>query len=317
MRKKNLINHIPVMLDEAIDMLDIKPDGTYIDGTLGGGGHAEQILSKLTEGRLIGLDHDEEAIRSVGIRFGKRRNFAAIKNSFHNLPDVLDELGIQKIDGLLLDLGVSSFQIDTARRGFSYRLDGPLDMRMDTSKELTARDIVNTYDQKEIAEILFKYGEEKHAKKIAKTICIERARREIESTAQLAKLIQMNSQKKRGETAHPAMRTFMALRIAVNKELEPLADSIANVVPYLNNGGRIAVITFHSLEDRIVKNVFKNLENPCTCPRDIPYCSCGKLPMLRNLTKKPIFPTKAEVEQNYRSHSAKLRCAKKISHEEL
>ena len=301
------------MLDEATDLLDIKPGGIYVDGTLGGGGHAERVLSRLTEGSLIGIDHDDEAIEASRKRLARYSNFTAIKNSFHNLPKVLDALGIKKIDGVLLDLGVSSFQIDTARRGFSYRLGGPLDMRMDVGRGLTAEDIVNTYDEKRIVRILFEYGEEKHARKIARAICNERLRRKIETTTQLAELIQKISQKKRGETAHPAMRTFMALRIEVNNELKPLAGSITSVVPYIKTGGRIAVITFHSLEDRIVKNVFRNLEKPCVCPRDIPYCSCGNQPMLTNLTKKPITPTKAELEVNSRSHSAKLRGAKKIT----
>ena len=300
------------MLDETIDLLDIKPCGVYVDGTLGGGGHAEKILCRLVDGRLIGIDLDGEAIAASSSRLAKHRNFTAIKNSFHNTPEILARLGIQEIDGFLLDLGVSSFQIDTARRGFSYRLDGPLDMRMDASAVLTAEAIVNAYDEKKIAKLLFEYGEEKYAKKIARAICNERARRKIQSTAHLAELIQQVSRTKRGETAHPAMRTFMALRIAVNNELKPLADSIANIVQYLKAGGRIAVITFHSLEDRIIKNVYRKLENPCDCPRDIPYCSCGKLPQIKNLTRKPITPTKAELEKNSRSHSAKLRGAKKV-----
>ena len=305
------------MLGTAIDMLDIRPCGIYVDGTLGGGGHAERILSKLADGRLIGIDRDEEAISASVGRLAKHKNFTAIKNSFHNLPEILDALGIIKIDGVLLDLGVSSFQIDTARRGFSYRQDGPLDMRMDAGNGFAAEYIVNTYDEKKITRILFEYGEEKHAKKIARAICFERTRRKIETTSQLAELIQRITQKKRGETAHPAMRTFMALRIAVNNELEPLTDSIINIVPYLKTGGRIVVITFHSLEDRIIKNVFRHLENPCICPRDIPYCSCGKKPKIKNLTKKPIIPTKTELEMNSRSHSAKLRCAEKITQIEM
>ena len=305
------------MLSEAVDMLDIKPCGVYVDGTLGGGGHAEGILNRLTDGSLVGIDRDEEAIEASINRLGKFKNFVAIKNSFHNLPNILDEMGTKKIDGVLLDLGVSSYQIDTAKRGFSYRHEGPLDMRMDTSAGLTAGIIVNTYDEKKITQILYEYGEEKQAKKISRVICSERARGKIETTTQLAELIRQISQKKRGETAHPAMRSFMALRIAVNNELGPLADSIKNIVPYLNPGGRIAVITFHSLEDRIVKNTIRTLENPCACPRDIPYCSCGKIAQLKNLTKKPIIPTKAELMMNSRSHSAKLRVAEKVSQKEL
>ena len=317
MRRKNLFSHFPVMLCEATDMLEIKPSGIYVDGTLGGGGHAESILNKLGSGRLIGIDQDKDAIEASNNRLANHENFMAIKNSFHNLPEVLSEMGIQKIDGVLLDLGVSSFQIDTARRGFSYRLEGPLDMRMDTSTGLTAETIVNTYDEKKITQILFEYGEERNARKIARAICDERVRRKIKTTTQLAELIQKISHKKRGETSHPAMRTFMALRIAVNDELKPLSDSVSKIVPYLRTGGRIVVITFHSLEDRIVKTVFKNQENPCTCPRDIPYCSCGKMPQLKILTKRPITPTKAELKMNSRSSSAKLRAAEKILQREM
>ena len=298
-------------------MLDIKPHGIYVDGTLGGGGHAQSILDRLTTGRLIGIDHDEEAIAASGSRLAKHRNFSAIKSNFHNLPKILNELEIEKIDGVLLDLGVSSHQIDTARRGFSYLLEGPLDMRMDISSELTAEVIANTYDERQITQILYEYGEEKQAKKISRAICKERARSKIKTTTQLAELIRRVSIKKRGETAHPAMRSFMALRIAVNNELKPLADAIACIVPYLNDCGRIVVITFHSLEDRIVKNTVRMLENPCICPRDIPYCSCGRLPQLKNLTKKPIVPSEAELMMNSRSHSAKLRGAKKVSQIEL
>ena len=310
-RKKTLFNHIPVMLLQTVDMLDINPQGIYVDGTLGGGGHAEEILCRLKEGRLIGIDQDEEAIIAASNRLARCKNFSAVKNSFHNMSEVLDSLGVKKIDGVLLDLGVSSFQVDTASRGFSYRHEGPLDMRMDTSAELTAETIVNTYDERHIAKILFEFGEEKNSRKIARAICIERSKRKIRTTTHLAELIQGISHKKRGETAHPAMRTFMALRIAVNNELEPLPIALSNIVPYLKHGGRIAVITFHSLEDRIVKNFFKKLENPCICPRDIPYCSCGKVPELINLTKKPITPAKSELERNSRSHSAKLRVAQR------
>ena len=300
------------MLAEAINLLNVRPGGTYVDGTLGGGGHAEKILQALAGGKLIGIDRDEEAIAASKNRLAKYSNFIAAKNSFHNLPDILSDLGISKIDGILLDLGVSSFQIDTARRGFSYRLDGPLDMRMDTCNKLTAADIVNTYPEKKLAQIFFEYGEEKQAKKFARAICMERELGKLETTTHLAELIKKVSLKKRGETAHPAMRAFMALRIAVNNELGPLSESIKNIVPYINEGGRIVIITFHSLEDRIVKNTFRQLENPCTCPRDIPYCCCGKAPQLKNLTKKPTTPTSAELETNPRSRSAKLRGAAKI-----
>ena len=316
-RTSILINHVPVMLDEAIDMLDIKPYGSYVDGTLGGGGHAQSILDRLTAGRLIGVDHDEEAIAASSKRLAKHKNFMAIKNNFHNLPEILDELGIRKIDGVLLDLGVSSHQIGTAKRGFSYLLEGPLDMRMDIRSELTAEVIVNTYDEKKITQILHEFGEEKQARKISRAICNERARSKINTTTQLAELIRRVSQKRRGETAHPAMRSFMALRIAVNNELKPLADTIKNIVPYLNDSGRIAVITFHSLEDRIVKNTIRILENPCVCPRDIPFCSCGKYPQLKNLAKKPIVPANKELMMNSRSRSAKLRGAEKVTRKEL
>ena len=300
------------MLKEAIEFLNINPGGTYVDATLGGGGHAESILGKLGSGRLIGVDRDQEAIDASVDRLAMYANFTAKKSSFHDLPDLLDTLGVKKIDGVLYDLGISSFQIDMARRGFSYQQDGPLDMRMDVSANLTAGHIVNTYDEKQIARILFEHGEEKQAKKFARAICLERKLGKIESTIQLADLIKKNSKKKRGGTAHPAMRSFMALRIAVNNELEPLSDSIKNIVPYLNEDGRIVVITFHSLEDRIVKNTLRLLQNPCICPRDIPYCVCGKKPKLRLLSKKPTTPARAELDANSRSFSAKLRGAARL-----
>ena len=305
-------DHFPVMFDEAMDLLDVKPGGVYVDGTLGGGGHSEGMLNKLTSGKLIGIDQDYDAIKASKNRLDKYKNFFAQKNSFHNLPSLLRELDIKKIDGILLDLGVSSFQLDTPERGFSYRFDGPLDMRMDADLQLTAGDIVNNYSEKQLTKILFEYGEENQARKFARLICTERERTRIETTVQLAELIKKVSRKKKGETVHPAMRTFMALRIAVNNELSPLAEAIKNIVPLINPGGRIVVITFHSLEDRIVKNTFRLLENPCSCPRDIPYCVCKQKPLLKNLTKKPITPSKTELENNSRSHSAKLRAAERV-----
>ena len=301
--------HIPVMLHETLGLLDVKPEGVYVDCTLGGGGHSEKILEKLTTGKLIGIDRDGEAHDFAKSRLGKYPNFTAVKDSFHNFPAIMEKLGFSAVDGVLLDLGVSSQQIDSAERGFSYTKDGPLDMRMDKESELTAAHIVNTYPEKNLAALLFEFGEERQAKKIAKLICNERVTKKIETTTQLVKIVEKCVVSKGN---HPATRTFMALRIAVNNELAPLADTLRKIISYLTNGGRIVTITFHSLEDRIVKNVFREAENPCTCPRDVPYCVCGKLRLVKKITKKPIIPTKTEIADNPRASSAKLRGALRV-----
>ena len=309
--------HVSVMPQEVILGLRIKPDGIYVDGTLGGGGHSALILNGLTpQGKLIGIDQDENAVNAAASRLNSP-SFHPIRGNFHNMPEILREEGILKVDGVLLDLGVSSHQLDTAERGFSYRLDGPLDMRMDNRTELTAGTIINTYTEKEIADLLFTYGEERRSRQLARAICKEREVRPIETTLQLAGIIERTSPRARTRKGkpsqpHPAMRSFMALRIAVNDELSPLYGVISGIIESLAPEGRIAVITFHSLEDRIVKNCFQKLAAPCTCPRDIPYCVCGEEPKVKIITRKPITPTPEELSANSRAHSAKLRVAERI-----
>ena len=302
-------NHIPVMPSEAVDALSIRPDGIYVDGTLGGCGHAKLIQERLsTTGRLIGIDQDLNAIAAAKTRL----NIEAIHGNFHDLPRILRENNIGKVDGVLLDLGVSSHQLDTPDRGFSYRLPGRLDMRMNQTSNLTAYDIVNTYSQEQLADILFTYGEERFARRIAKAIVNARIDIPIETTLQLSAIIEKAVPRRHGDGPHPAMRSFMALRIVVNDELRPLDAALTNIVNCLNPGGRISVLSFHSSEDRIVKQCFNRLAMPCTCPRDIPYCVCGKLPLLKVITRKPILPSQEEVANNSRAHSAKLRVGERI-----
>lgn len=296
------------MPDEAIQALNIKPDGIYADGTLGGGGHAALILNRLDKGTLVGIDRDEDALRAAK---GRLPGIITVHGSFHDMAAILRERGIDKIDGALLDLGVSSHQLDTAERGFSYRFDGPLDMRMDRSQGLTASDIVNTYAQGEITQILYRYGEEKYAPRIAREIAKAREAKPVETTRELTDIIETAIPAKLRDK-HPAMRTFMALRIAVNDELSPLKNALTEIIGILNPGGRIAVITFHSLEDRIVKHTFRETANPCDCPRDIPYCVCKKTPQVRVVTRGPVLPSEKEMAENPRARSAKLRVAEKI-----
>lgn len=305
-----------MMPREAVDALQIKPDGIYIDCTLGGGGHSALICEKLTTGKLIGIDRDENAIYAANGKINSQ-NFFPVHGNFHDLPEILDKLQISRstVCGILMDLGISSHQIDTPERGFSFRFDGPLDMRMDKNATLTAKDIINSYSEKELTKILFEYGEERHSRRIARSICAEREVSPIETTLQLAEIIeaaQPKIRKKIFSQPHPAMRSFMALRIAVNDELLPLASVLQNAAGFLRKGGRIACITFHSLEDRIVKTTFAKLANPCECPRDIPYCVCGKKPTLRIITRKPVTPSPQELSENSRAHSAKLRIAEAI-----
>ena len=317
-------NHISVMPKEAIEGLNLGRGGVYVDGTLGGGGHSKLILENLPKGsRLIGIDRDENAIAAateyINAPFtpdsmppcGKNILFTPIHGNFHDMPQLLQGIGVHTIDGVLLDLGVSSHQLDTPQRGFSYRFDGPLDMRMDKLCGLTAREIVNTYPERELADLIFTYGEERHSRRIARAICTARATAPIETTGELAAIIEKTVRQKYG-SPHPAMRTFMAIRIAVNDEISPLGGVLQNIIGCLNPGGRIVVITFHSLEDRIVKTVFQKLASPCECPRDFPYCVCGKTPSLRVITKKPLKPTAEELSVNSRANSAKLRIAEKI-----
>ncbi len=302
--------HVSVLLQEMVDGLNVKPDGIYVDGTLGGGGHSYEVCTRLgAKGSIIGIDQDEAAIEAASIRlkdFGEK--VTIVRSNYCDMKSRLHELGIDKVDGIMLDLGVSSYQLDTADRGFSYREDAPLDMRMDQRSEMTARDIVNDYSEMDLYRVIRDYGEDKFAKNIARHIVRERAKRPIETTGELTEVIRhaipMKFQKK---TGHPAKRTFQAIRIELNRELDVLRDSLDDMIDMLNPGGRLCIITFHSLEDRIVKSAFKKNENPCTCPSDFPVCVCGKVSKGRVITRKPILPSEEEMEVNSRSKSAKLR----------
>lgn len=309
-------NHKPVLLDECIASLDIKSDGTYLDGTLGGAGHSLEIIKKLDKGTLVGIDQDESAVNTAKERLENAKHNAGlilINGNFRDMAQLLRQHGIDSVDGILLDIGVSSHQLDEAARGFSYQQDAPLDMRMDRNLGLTAAKIVNTYDEKAIANIIREYGEENWAYRITAFIIKARQQERIETTGQLVDIIKAAvPAKARREGPHPAKRTFQALRIAVNDELGALKDALNDAVYLLKPGGRISVITFHSLEDRIVKNEFHQREKPCVCPPSFPVCVCGKKPELSVLTKKPVLPSKAEREQNPRSRSAKLRTAQRI-----
>ena len=302
--------HKSVLLDETINGLNIKPDGIYVDGTLGGGGHAYEVCTRLgTKGSIIGIDQDAAAIEAADARlkdFGEK--VTIVRSNYCDMKSRLHELGIDKVDGIILDLGVSSYQLDTAERGFSYREDAPLDMRMDTRQKMTARDIVNDYSEMDLYRVIRDYGEDKFAKNIAKHIVAQRGKDPIETTGQLTEIIRgaipMKYQKKSG---HPAKRTFQAIRIELNRELEVLRDTLDDMIELLNPGGRLCIITFHSLEDRIVKSAFKKNENPCTCPPDFSVCVCGNVSKGSIVTRKPILPSKYEMEANSRSKSAKLR----------
>ena len=302
--------HRSVLLEETVNGLNIRPDGIYVDGTLGGGGHAYEICRRLgNKGSIVGIDQDEAAIEAAGIRlkdFGEK--VTIVRSNYCEMKSVLQGLGIDKVDGIVLDLGVSSYQLDTAEKGFSYREDAPLDMRMDRRQTMTARDIVNDYSAKDLYRVIRDYGEDKFARNIAKHIVIEREKRSIETTGQLTEIIRgaipMKFQKKSG---HPAKRTFQAIRIELNRELDVLKNSLDEMIDLLNPGGRLCIITFHSLEDRIVKSAFKKNEDPCTCPKDFPVCVCGKVSKGSILTRKPILPSEEELEENSRSKSAKLR----------
>lgn len=303
-------NHTSVLLQETIDGLNIRPDGVYVDGTLGGGGHSYEIASRLSDrGQLIGIDQDEAAITAAGERlkeFGDR--VIIVRSNYRNTKSILQSLQIEKIDGMMLDLGVSSYQLDTEERGFSYRYDAPLDMRMDKRQTLTARDIVNGYSEMELFRVIRDYGEDKFAKNIAKHIVAARQQSPIETTGQLNEIIKAAiPAKMRAEGGHPSKRTYQAIRIECNKELEVLRDSLEELIGLLNPGGRLCIITFHSLEDRIVKSAFKKAENPCTCPSSFPVCVCGKVSQGKVITNKPILPGEEELERNSRAKSAKLR----------
>jgi len=305
--------HTSVLLDESIEGLNIKADGIYVDATLGGGGHTESILKQVKEGKVIGIDRDDYAIERATEKLKEYKNFIAVKNNFSNIEDVLNELNIEKIDGILFDLGVSSFQLDIPERGFSYNVDAPLDMRMDKSQTTTARHIVNGYEEHELSRILWEYGEEKWAARIAKFIVQEREKEFIETTGQLVSIIKKAIPKQvRMEGSHPAKKTFQAIRIEVNKELEILENTVKDSVDRLNEGGRICVITFHSLEDRIIKNTFADLNKDCICPPEFPTCVCDHRRKLNIITRKPIVPSEEEIAENHRAHSAKLRIGERV-----
>ena len=303
--------HYSVLLEETIENLNIKPDGIYVDGTLGGGGHSYQIAKRLSDkGRLIGIDQDADAIQAAGERLEEFKDrVTIIRSNYANMKEELERIGIQKVDGIILDLGVSSFQLDTPERGFTYREESaPLDMRMDDRQSLTARDIVNDYSEQELFRIIRDYGEDRFAKNIAKHIAQAREKKPIETTGDLTEIIRGAIPMKVQVTGgHPAKRTFQAIRIELNHELDVLQENLDTMIEMLNPGGRICIITFHSLEDRIVKVNFKRNENPCTCPSDFPVCVCGAVSKGKVVTRKPILPSEEELEANSRSKSAKLR----------
>lgn len=307
--------HVSVLLNETIEQLHIRPDGIYVDGTLGGGGHAYEVCRRLSpKGRLIGIDQDAAAIEAAGERlleFGDQ--VTIVRSNYCNMRLELQKLGIDRVDGILLDLGVSSYQLDSAERGFTYRKDAPLDMRMDRRQSKTAREIVNEYSEQELFRVIRDYGEDKSAKNIARHIAAAREKKPIETTGELVEIIKNAVPAKvRMSGGHPAKKTFQAIRIELNRELEVLKDSLDDMIDLLKPGGRICVITFHSLEDRLVKTIFKTNENPCTCPSNFPVCVCGNKPKGRLAVKKPIVPGEEELTKNKRSKSAKLRVFERI-----
>lgn len=311
----NGFRHISVLLEESVELLDVKSDGVYVDGTLGGGGHSALICSKLGEGgRLIGIDRDRTAIDAASERlreFGDK--VTIVHNNYSNIKGVLNNFGIDKIDGAILDLGVSSPQLDTPERGFSYNMDARLDMRMNREEPLSAYEVVNEYSEAELAKIMFEYGEERFSRQIARGIVAAREKGKVETTFELSEIIKASiPAKARFADKHPAKRTFQAIRIEVNNELGILEKAIDDFVELLNPGGVLSIITFHSLEDRIVKQAFQRLASGCICPKNFPVCVCGKTPKVKNMTCKPIISSKAELENNMRAHSAKLRAIKKI-----
>ena len=313
--KKNEFSHRSVLLWECIEGLNIKDDGTYIDGTAGGAGHSSQIAKRLGEnGRLIAIDQDETAVAVATERLNQLgKNTTVVRNNFSQIENVCKELGLDGIDGVLLDLGVSSYQLDTADRGFSYSSDAPLDMRMDNRASLDAYQVVNTYSEQELKRILFEYGEERYAPQIAAAIVKQREKKEIKSTGELSDIIKFAIPPSAREGGHhPAKRSFQAIRIEVNSELDVIEPAIRAAINRLNSGGRIAIITFHSLEDRIVKQTYASLASGCTCPKDFPICVCNNKPKIKIVNKKPIVPSAEELSENPRSRSAKLRVAEKI-----
>lgn len=306
--------HTSVLLKETIDYLDIKPDGIYIDGTLGGGGHSEEILKHLTTGTLIGIDQDQDALGAATARLERfGQHFVPVHSNFSDISGVLDRLGIEAVDGIVLDLGVSSYQLDTGERGFSYMQDGPLDMRMNQDQMLNAWQVVNTYSDERLTKIIRDYSEEKWAKRIAEFIVKARETAPIETTEDLVRIIkQAIPAKARQDGPHPAKRTFQAIRIEVNNELGLLEEAVRSAVPRLKDGGRFCVITFHSLEDRIIKQTFRDLSKDCVCPPELPMCRCNTMPLVRVITRKSVEPSGDELEENPRARSARLRVAERI-----
>lgn len=306
-------SHYSVLLKETIENLNIKEDGIYVDGTTGGGGHALQVVKHLSDkGRFFGIDQDDAAIAAATERLADyAEKVTLIRSNYCQMKEVLSEYGVEKVDGIVLDLGVSSYQLDTEERGFSYRFDTPLDMRMDRRQSLTAKDIVNGYPERELYRIIRDYGEDQFAKNIAKHIVLAREKKEIVTTGELAEIIKGAIPAKFRQSGHPAKQTFQAIRIECNRELEVLRDSLDMMIDLLNPGGRLCIITFHSLEDRLVKSAFKKAENPCTCPPEFPVCVCEKKPKGKVISRKPILPTEEELAENSRSKSAKLRVFEK------
>ena len=304
--------HIPVLLNECIEGLKIKEKGIYVDGTLGGAGHSFRIATKLNNtGTLIGIDRDAEAIQKAKETLKEFNNIIYVQDNHDNIKEILSKLNIEKVDGILLDLGVSSYQIDEETRGFSYTKNSPLDMRMDKNQKLTAEYVVNEYTEEELANIIYKYGEEKFSRQIARRICEYRKEKRIQTTSELVEIIE-KSVPRSSTGGHPAKRTFQAIRIEVNNEIKPLYNTVKNAIDVLKPQGRLCIITFHSLEDRAVKEAYQDSVGKCTCPPDLPYCVCGNKPEGKIITKKPILPTEKEMEINSRSKSAKLRIFEKF-----
>ena len=309
-------NHIPVLLDECIEGLNIKPDGIYVDGTIGGAGHSIKIIEKLSsEGLLIGIDRDIDALNAAKEKLKSYANYKLIHGNHDDIKNILQQLGINKVDGILLDLGVSSYQIDTRERGFSYNSNNDLDMRMDQSQKLTALDVVNNYSEERLAKIIYDYGEEKFSKVIAKNICEYRKKEKITTTKVLSDIIQKS--KPFSKDGHPAKKTFQAIRIEVNNEIKPLYDTVKNCIDVLNQNGRLCIITFHSLEDRAVKDAYIDMQGKCTCPKDLPYCVCGFKSYGSIINKKPIEASEDELQKNPRAKSAKLRIFEKNEKESI
>lgn len=305
--------HKPVLLKECIEGLNIKKDGIYVDGTLGGAGHSKEILRNLSNsGLLIGIDRDEEALKAAKQNLSEFKNVKYIHGNHDDIKEILEDIGIKKVDGILLDLGVSSYQLDERNRGFSYLGENELDMRMDKTQDLTAKTVVNTYKEENLANIIYEYGEEKFSRSIARNICKYRKQKEIETTKELVEIIENSIPKSKQNQGHPAKKTFQAIRIEVNNEIKPLEKTVADCIDVLAPKGRLCIITFHSLEDRAVKNAFNKAKGICTCPKDLPYCVCGAKELGNVINKKPIIASDEEQEENTRSKSAKLRIFEKI-----